>query len=563
MESRTINNPIFRGMYPDPSWIWDDASNSAVLVNSSFELVPGLPLRASSDMCSWESIGCAVDEAMAQRLLLDCVEDSGGLYAPTLRKIHGKYVIVCTVARVNRDKALARGVSQATLDEVERSKGNFVITADQLSGPWQGPYWVCGAEEIDPDIFEDCDGSVWWTQTRPARDPQWEGQTEVWTSRIDPQTWQLVPDVDAHGNIMRTILWRGYGVEAVWAEGPHLYRIGDWVYLMTAEGGTSFEHSEMAMRTYAPSGLGEAIRQYLSEEDSYSVRRNGANALEDNECCVLGTHDRLFHANKKNPILTHRHLGLGEPVQCVGHTDMLCMPSGQWWVVCLGTRETRGTAPGELLSYFGRETFVAPVEWENNPAQWQLESDGVSSEEPSIQDPGWPVIAPGIGKLPHVIYIDDSDQISYGEQSQSNTEEVIQVFPECMELNPSDVVSLSKMQGHRFIRCDSADFKAVSPADCGVIIFQDSRNQVHVYTKDSRIVMDVLCSSQASTHDLGQILPQCMIAVRMHNNTLQCWKYSAQQEMAEVFEMPADIAIDMRFLSTEWSGGFVGLLVGV
>ena len=39
------------------------------------------------------------------------------------------------------------------------------------------------------------------------------------------------------------------------AEAPHLYRVGDYVYLMTAEGGTSFEHSEMAMRIYAPHGL--------------------------------------------------------------------------------------------------------------------------------------------------------------------------------------------------------------------------------------------------------------------------------------------------------------------
>ncbi|MBM6687211.1 family 43 glycosylhydrolase, partial [Faecalicatena contorta] len=63
----------------------------------------------------------------------------------------------------------------------------------------------------------------------------------------------------------RTVIWRGYGVDAVWAEGPHLYRIGDYVYLFTAEGGTSFEHSEMAMRVFAPQGLKAAIETFRAD----------------------------------------------------------------------------------------------------------------------------------------------------------------------------------------------------------------------------------------------------------------------------------------------------------
>ena len=132
---------------------------------------------------------------------------------------------------------------------------------ERLEGPWSGPYWIDGAEGIDPDVFEDADGSVYWTQTRPAVDPQWEGQTEVWTQRIDPETWTLVDDGEAAG-CGKTVIWRGYGVEAVWAEGPHLYRIDDYVYLMTAEGGTSFEHSEMVMRVFAPNGLKAAMGEF-------------------------------------------------------------------------------------------------------------------------------------------------------------------------------------------------------------------------------------------------------------------------------------------------------------
>lgn len=51
-------------------------------------------------------------------------------------------------------------------------------------------------------------------------------------------------------------------MDAVWAEGPHLYRVGDYLYLMTAEGGTSFEHSEMIMRTHAPRGFAVALGRF-------------------------------------------------------------------------------------------------------------------------------------------------------------------------------------------------------------------------------------------------------------------------------------------------------------
>lgn len=51
-------------------------------------------------------------------------------------------------------------------------------------------------------------------------------------------------------------------MDAVWAEGPHLYRVGDYLYLMTAEGGTSFEHSEMIMRTHAPRGFAAALGRF-------------------------------------------------------------------------------------------------------------------------------------------------------------------------------------------------------------------------------------------------------------------------------------------------------------
>ena len=108
----------------------------------------------------------------------------------------------------------------------------------------------------------------------------------------------------------------------VWIEGPHIFRKDGWYYLVCAEGGTGYNHSEVVFRSRNVDG------PYIS---------------------FAG-----------NPILTQRQLDpkRPDPVTTVGHADFVETPEGKWYAVFLGCRPYKGN-----FFNMGRETFMLPVEW--------------------------------------------------------------------------------------------------------------------------------------------------------------------------------------------------------
>lgn len=79
-----------------------------------------------------------------------------------------------------------------------------------------------------------------------------------------------------------------------------------------------------------------------------------------------------YRGNPANPVLTHRHLGTDASVANVGHADLVEDGRGGWWAVVLASRRSAGRD-----ALMGRETWLVPVTWED----------------------GWPVFAPGVGRL--------------------------------------------------------------------------------------------------------------------------------------------------------------------
>lgn len=148
-------NPILAGAFPDPSAC--QMGDTTYIVNSTFTWLPGLPIHASRDLENWELVGHALTEGNCAVLDLELGAESQGIFAPTLRHIAGRFVLVCTTV----------------VGTAERS---FVMTAPEAAGPWSEPRFLDGAGGIDPDVFEDEDGQVWWTGTRLAPTPLWEQQ---------------------------------------------------------------------------------------------------------------------------------------------------------------------------------------------------------------------------------------------------------------------------------------------------------------------------------------------------------------------------------------------------
>jgi alpha-N-arabinofuranosidase len=305
-----FRNPILPGSHPDPSVcrVGDDY----YLVTSTFEYFPGLPVYHSRDLVHWRLIGHVLDRP--EQLDLDGISPSGGLYAPTIRHHDGTFYVVCT---------LVGG---------RRRSGNFLVTASDPAGPWSEPAWLEG-DGFDPSLLFDDDGRAWFHGCRLVRSPVRRGQTEVWLQELDLRRSALTG--------RQHVLWHGAMVGAIWAEGPHLYRIGDRYYLIAAEGGTSEDHAVAAAR---------ADR-------------------------VAGPYDGC----PRNPLLTHRHLGASHPVVGPGHADLVQTPAGDWWAVLLARR-----AYGGPFTNLGRETFLVPVAWEDG---WPVFCPGVGQVPMELAGP--------------------------------------------------------------------------------------------------------------------------------------------------------------------------------
>lgn len=277
----TYHNPVIKGFYPDPSIC--KTGNDFYLVTSSFEYFPGVPIFHSTDLVNWIQIGNVLDRP--SQLPLENTGISEGIFAPVIRCHEGTFYMITTLMSDGQ---------------------NFIVNAEDPAGPWSEPILI-SQKNIDPSLFFDEDGKVYYTGTAP-----WgiESPPGVFQAEIDVETGELLSDY-RH-------IWTGTGGR--YPEGPHLYKIGEWYYLMISEGGTETGHTVTIARSESPWGP--------------------------------------FESCPSNPILTNRTQPYSNPVQNSGHADIIRDNDGKWWMVHLAVRNVN------QHHHLGRETFLLPVDWD-------------------------------------------------------------------------------------------------------------------------------------------------------------------------------------------------------
>ena len=313
-----IRNPVLPGFHPDPSIL--RVGDDYYLATSTFEWYPGVRLHHSRDMVHWRSLGGAITE----RRLLDLAGagDSCGIWAPDLTHAGGRFYLVYT--------------DVASFASGYWDPQNYVIHAERIEGPWSDPIRLHG-HGFDPSFFHDDDGATWMLSMsadwRPGRD-RFAG---IEMQRFDRATGRLVGPT-------RIIF---SGTEAGVTEGPHLYRKDGWYYLLTAEGGTSYEHQATVARSRQIEGP--------------------------------------YEPDPAGPLLTSR----GRPelaLQKAGHGSLVETRAGEWYLAHLVGRPY--TPLGKCV--LGRETAIQQVTWVD---EWPRIRGGVPAEEtpaPDLPPHPWP-----------------------------------------------------------------------------------------------------------------------------------------------------------------------------
>jgi xylan 1,4-beta-xylosidase len=246
--------------------------------------------------------------------------DSGGVWAPCLSHANGLYYLV--YSNVRRWK-----------EEPYKIVDNYLVTAESVDGRWSDPIYL-NSSGFDASLFHDDDGRKWllsmeWDHRNKAEFS--ERFSGILLQEYSPASQSLVGDVKK--------IFKGTNIGMV--EGPHLYRANGYYYLLTAEGGTEYNHAVSIARSrelYGP-----------------------------------------YEIHPENPLLTSAskpHLEL----QKAGHGSLVVTEGGEWYLAHLCSRPVDGEH-----CILGRETALQKCLWRED--DWLYLESGEASPSVEVSGP--------------------------------------------------------------------------------------------------------------------------------------------------------------------------------
>jgi alpha-N-arabinofuranosidase len=268
---------------------------------------------------------------------------------------------------------------------------------------------------------------------------------------------------------------------------------------------------------------------------------------------------------KANPVLTHRHLGQNYPIVNVGHGDLVQTQKGEWWMILLASRPYGG-----YYRNLGRETFLAPVQWENGWPVVSIETGRVETSYP-------------VPDLPETVYRTKFDCDNFEEKEldyiwnllRTPREEAYSLTerPGYLRLKlRKQVITATEQASFVGRRQQHMNFAAAtvlefSPKqdkeEAGIVLYQNSKfNFRFVYTQDNgkKLVRLIKCSS-----GVQEVLAENEVSEEKLYLTVEAYGqdyrfYFGKTTAAENCLMKN---VDGRILSADVAGGFVGTYIGL
>lgn len=302
-------NPILSGFNPDPSII--HVNGNYYIATSTFEWFPGVQIYHSRDLVNWHLL----NHALTRKSQLDMVgnPDSCGVWAPCLTHHQGVFYLIYSNVR--------------SFDGGWKDTPNFLVSTTNIEkGEWSDPIYLnsCG---FDASLFHDDDGRKWYSSMIvDHRKNKFFGG--IILQEYDSNLKKLV---GPRKNIFS-------GTVLGLTEAPHIYKRNGFYYLITAEGGTEYNHAVSMARS-----------------------KN-----------IWGP----YEVHPENPIISSRY-NFDAHLQKAGHASIIEAANGKWYAAFLVGRPL--TKLGRCT--LGRETALAEMEWHSD--DWMYQANG--KREPQME----------------------------------------------------------------------------------------------------------------------------------------------------------------------------------
>jgi len=211
---------------------------------------------------------------------------------------------------------------------------NYLVTSPLIDGSWSDPVYL-NSSGFDPSLFHDSDGRKYLLNMLWDYRPGKNRFAGIVIQEYSPEKKSLVGE--------SRLIFKG--TPAGFTEAPHMYRRDDYFYLLTAEGGTGWDHAVTMARSRALYGP--------------------------------------YELHPEVHILTSRRRPDSE-LQRAGHADLVDTQTGDTYLVHLCGRPLKNRGRCTL----GRETAIQRMQWSQDG--WLRTEGGKGIPSPQLPAPDLP-----------------------------------------------------------------------------------------------------------------------------------------------------------------------------